>query len=268
MRPEDVYGPASSILITGASSGIGAALALALAPRGGRLALVARRQEPLQQLAARVDAAGGHALPLVGDVADPAVVDELHARLVREQGPVEVAFLNAGIGDATSAARFDAARVRRLFEVNVFGVVNWLGVLLPPMLERRRGIIAGTSSLAAGRGLPGSGAYAASKAALSTLLESLRADARRSGVQITVVEPGFVRTPMTDRNHFPMPFMVDVDAAARLILEGVAAGEPQLRFPWPMAAVMQVLSALPASLYDRLSGALMAAQRPRRPRSE
>jgi NAD(P)-dependent dehydrogenase (short-subunit alcohol dehydrogenase family) len=246
-----------SILITGASSGIGAELARELAAYGAKLALCARRAAELEEVAARVRAAGGQALPLVCDVGDPDSVREAHARLVADQGPVEVAFLNAGIGDRTTVKEFEAVRIRRVFEVNLFGVVHWLELLFPAMREAGAGTIAVTSSLAAGRGLPGSGAYSASKAALSSLCESLQGDARRYGIQLSIVEPGFIRTPMTAKHTFKMPFLIDAPEAARLTLEGVAEGLPLIRFPWQMAMTMQVIRHLPGGAFQALGRRMM-----------
>jgi short-subunit dehydrogenase len=260
--PEQLYGRDRSLLVTGASTGIGAALAVRLARHGGRIALVARRGDVLAGVAEQVRAAGGQPLVLAGDVTDLPAVRELHARLQAEQGPVDVAFLNAGTGGPTSLRRFEAARVRELFEVNVFGVANWLEVLLPDMLARRSGVIAGISSLAAARGMPGSGAYAASKAAVSFLLESLRVEARAHGIQITTVEPGFVRTPLSAKNKFPMPFLMEVEPAVEIIAREVAHGRRVVRFPRAMAAVAGLLGVLPTPVFDRLGKTLIAKQRP------
>jgi len=262
--PEQLYGPDRSLLITGASTGIGAALALRLARYGGRLALVARRGDLLAGVAEQVRAAGGQALPLVGDVVDLGAVRELHRRIQSEHGRVDVAFLNAGVGAPTSLRHFDAGLVRQLFEVNVLGVANWLEVLLPDMVERRSGVIAGTSSLAAARGFPGGGAYAASKAAVSHLLESLRAEAHARGIQITTIEPGFVRTPLSEKNRFPMPFLMDVEPAVEIIVNRVARGCRVIRFPLALAAVTQLVGVLPATLFDGVSRTMIAKQRPGR----
>jgi short-subunit dehydrogenase len=252
-----LYGSSQSILITGASSGIGAALAEHVASYGGKIALLARRAERLEEVAARVAAAGAQPLVLVGDVADPESVAAAHQELVDAQGPVDVAFLNAGVGDSFSVDRFTAARVRQMFDVNVFGVVNWLEHLLPPMLERQSGTLVGISSLAGHRGGPMAGAYSASKAAVSTLLESIRLEVRTAGIVVTTVEPGFIRSEMTDKNKFAMPFMVETEDAARQIADAAAEGRPMLRFPWQMAAAARVLKSLPISLYDRLAAKMV-----------
>ncbi len=253
VEPRLLYGSSQSILITGASSGIGAGLAEHLAGYGGQIALFARRAERLEEVAERVAAAGAQPLVLVGDVTDPASVAAAHERLTEAQGPVDVAFLNAGVGDSFSVDRFTAARVKALFEVNVFGVTNWLEHLLPPMLERQSGTLVGISSLAGHRGGPMSGAYSASKAAVSTLLESIRLEVRTAGIVVTTVEPGFIRSELTDKNAFKMPFMVETEVAAQQIAAAAAEGRSVLRFPWQMAVAVKVLKTLPAGLYDRLA---------------
>lgn len=256
-RLDAVYGKQASILITGASSGIGAELAEQLAGYGGAIALVARREERLAAVADRVKQLGGRPLVLGLDVTDLAAVKRAHAELVRAQGPVTVAFLNAGAGDVVPLHRFDAGRVQRLFEINIAGVANWMELLLPDMISRGQGILAGTSSLAAARGIPGGAAYAASKAALTSLLDGYRAEAMGHGVQISIIEPGFVKSEMTDKNKFPMPFMIETRQAAQVIAEGVADGRAFIRFPWQMSAVMSVLSHLPASIYDLLGAKML-----------
>lgn len=249
--PETLYGKRASILVTGASSGLGAALAEHLGGYGGKIALVARRDSHLHQVADRVRRQGGHPLPIVSDVADRQAVIEAHERIVAEQGPVDVAFLNAGTSFLMSLPRFDAQRIQRLFEVNVFGVANWMEVLLPEMISRRQGTLAVTSSLGAARSFPGLQAYSASKVAVSALLDGYRAEAACYGIQITLVEPGFIRTPLTEDNPISMPFMMDAAEAARIIAEGVAEEKRLIRFPWQVAAMMQIFRHLPDGLYDK-----------------
>ena len=255
--PQSVYGKETSILITGASSGIGAALAVHLAQYGGKIALVARRREQLDEVAEQVRGAGARPLVVTGDVTDGDEVTRNHQQILEEQGPAQVAFLNAGVGYPTPLTRFDMARVRKLFEINVIGVTNWLAALLPDMVSADRGVIAVVSSLAAARGLPGSGCYSASKAAVSTLMESLRIEARGTGVQLSTIEPGFIKSELTAKNRFPMPFLMDTEPAARLMADEVAAGAEVIRFPWQMAMMLRSMRAMPDALYG-VVGAQMA----------
>ena len=253
---ESLYGPSACCLVTGASSGIGAAIAEVLASYGARVALVARREDRLHAVAQRVHAQGGQTLVVVADVANPAAVAAAHQRVVDAWGPVTVAFLNAGVGYPTPLRAFRATDVQRIFEANVFGVSNWIELLLPAMLRRRSGVIVGVSSLARYRGLPQNAGYCASKAALSCLLESLRVDAGTEGVQISIVEPGFVRSEMTASNNFPMPFLMETESAARVICDAVAEGQGWIRFPWQMSTAVRLMARLPAALFERYAGRL------------
>jgi short-subunit dehydrogenase len=255
-QPESLFGDPCSILITGASSGIGAALAVELARYGGRLALVARREEQLRAVAERATAAGCRALAVSCDVTDADAVRRAHDQITATQGPIDVAFLNAGVGELVNVAHFDGQRVRRMFEVNVFGVTNWIEALLPQMIGRGRGVLAVTSSLAAHCAIPGNSAYSASKAAVTHLLDGLRGEAQSYGIQISTIEPGYVRTPMTAANR-RMPFLVEPEEAARIAVDGVAEGRRVIRFPWPMIAAVQVLGHLPLALYDRVSARMV-----------
>jgi short-subunit dehydrogenase len=252
MPSASLFSEPCSILITGASSGIGAALAVDLARHHGRLALIARREEELRAVAERATAAGGRALAVSCDVTDAAAVHRAHDQITAAHGPVDVAFLNAGVSEAVKVTRFDAQRVRRMFEVNVLGVTNWIEALLPDMISRGRGVLAVTSSLVAHCAIPGNSAYSASKAAITHLLDGLRGEAQSYGIQISTIEPGFVRTPMTVANRLT-PFVVDPEEAARIIIDGVAAGRQTIRFPWPMTAAVQVLGHLPRALYDLIA---------------
>ena len=253
----------TTILVTGASSGMGAAIAEHLAAPGVRIALFARRKEQLDEVAARVAAKGAESLVLIGDVADLKSVQAAHAELTARWQTIDAAYLNAGTGGVFSLAKFDAGRVRQIFEVNVFGVVNWLHCLLPKMLADKRGTIVGISSLAAQRGGPGSGAYSASKAAVTNLMESIRLEARLSSITVCTVEPGFVKSEMTAKNKFHMPFLMETKDAARIICSGVARGRSMIRFPWTLAAGMALFRWAPNWLYDRLAARSLPTPRVR-----
>jgi NAD(P)-dependent dehydrogenase (short-subunit alcohol dehydrogenase family) len=235
------------VWITGASSGLGMELARQLSARGNRLILSARRREPMEGLG--ID--GAVIAPC--DVADRDAVRRAHAEGVARLGPVEVLICNAGIGENSTAARFDAAGVKRIMDVSYLGTVYPLECVLPEMMRRRAGVIAGISSLGGWRGFAGHGAYAAAKGAVRLLLESLRCDLKRSGVQVSVICPGFIRTPMTDRNPYAMPQLQPVDAAARKIIAAIERGAREFAFPAPFAWVVRSFYYMPNFIFDRLN---------------
>ncbi|MDZ7811101.1 MAG: SDR family NAD(P)-dependent oxidoreductase [Arhodomonas sp.] len=189
-------------LITGASSGIGAALALALVRRGWRVVIAARRREVLDELAARAPDA---LIPRVLDVTDPSAFTETVAALEAEHGELDTVVLNAGDYEPGGLDALEPALFERIMRVNYLGVVHGLVACLPPMRRRRRGQILVTASLSAYRGLPGAAAYGASKAAVLNLAESLRPEAEAAGVTLRVINPGFVKSRLTDKNDFHMP---------------------------------------------------------------
>ncbi|QDV37951.1 SDR family NAD(P)-dependent oxidoreductase [Tautonia plasticadhaerens] len=243
---------ARSAIVTGASSGLGAAMARELAARGARVGLTARRPVLLEEVAGSIRESGGIAEVEPADAADPEGTRRAVARLDARIGPVDLLIANAGMGLGTPAVGFSADAVETLLKVNVVGAAAAIEAVLPGMIARGRGHLVGISSLASFRGLPGSGGYGASKAALSTLLESLRPDLRVRGVRVTIVHPGFVHTPMTEHAPHPRPWLLDADQAARIILDGVSRGRRQVDFPWPMVALLRLVRALPGPVYDRL----------------
>ena len=232
--------------ITGASSGIGAELASELLRRGGRVAISARRREGLEA----VSQGKMHVEPL--DITDRSAVHAA-AQSVREAlGSIDVAVLNAGTWQQVKTDKFDAESFRATFDTNVMGTVHCIEALLPTMLADGRGVIAGMASVAGYRGLPGSEAYGASKAALINLLESLRGSLGPRGIRVQTISPGFVRTDLTARNKFPMPFLIDVDRAARIIADGIAAEKTEIVFPLPMMLMMKVARLVPNAVWPKL----------------
>ncbi len=232
--------------ITGASTGIGRALALRLARDGWRIAGSARGSEALTSLAAE----GGGAIrvfPL--DVTDAAATARVAAEIQGELGPIDLAVVNAGTDARTPATDFDPAVVRRVIEVNLLGSANTLAAVMPEMIRRRSGHIAVVASVAGYRGLPRAAAYSASKAGLIALAEGLKFDLDRAGVKIQVVNPGFVRTPLTDKNDFAMPFLMDADEAAECIVRGLAGSAFEIAFPRRFAWILKLLGCLPDRLY-------------------
>ena len=238
--------------ISGASSGIGARLAEELAARGVEVILSARRRDALEALADRIRANGGNARVEPLDVSDPKAATAALLRLDDEVGGIDLVVANAGVGGSRWAGNLRWEDCAPGIGINVDGAVASLVALLPRMVERRRGHVVGISSLAGYRGLPASATYGATKAFLMVFLESLRTDLRGTGVFVTDVRPGFVRTPMTERNRFHMPFLMDVDVAARKIVAGIEKRRPVVMFPWPLAAAVRFSRLIPARLWDRL----------------
>jgi len=244
-----------TVIVTGASSGIGAAVAVEFARSvHANVVLLARRMEQLEAVAEQVREAGGQALPIPCDVSDAAAVQLAVDRTRAEFGPVDIALANAGMGTPMSMKNFTAERVERTMAVNFLGATHLYAAVLPHMLERGSGTIVGVSSIAGFRGLPSSGPYSASKAALSTMLESMRLELRGRGITVTTVHPGFVKTPMTDPNSFPMPFLVSVDRAAKIVTRGILKRRREVNFPWQMVLLMRLVRWMPDWIYDRVMG--------------
>lgn len=240
-------------LVTGASSGIGHALARRLARRGIAVVVAARRRESLDQLVADIRRDGGQAEALTLDVEDA----ERTERVVRELGaarPFELVVANAGTGALTLASRPHWPDVQRVLTVNLLGAVATIYGALPGMLAEKRGRIVGISSLMGlGRALPGFSAYSASKAGLTVFLEAMSIDLARHGVGVTTVLPGFIKTEMTAKNRFKMPFLLDAEQAAEIIDRAIARGDRYCAFPLPTATVSRMLPLVPDSLYERLA---------------
>jgi short-subunit dehydrogenase len=241
------------VLITGASSGIGRALALELGKRGARLGLTARRAEELLRLSEEIERAGGEALALPADVRDPSAMNEVAERVRERWGRIDVLIANAGMSSTTGGTRLNAGEVSDVITINVLGVVNSVAAVLPAMLERRAGQLVAISSLASYRGMPKSGAYSASKAAVSTLFESLRVDLRRSNIAVTTIHPGFIRTPMTAGRKKKLPFLLEPEDAACRIIRAIERRARTYAFPWQLAALVRVIKHIPGAVYDRLA---------------
>ena len=241
-------------LVTGASTGIGRSLARQLADQGAKVACVARRGDLLDELAAEIRDHGGTAFPIVADVRDREAIHAAVAKTERDLGPIDLLIANAGIGQTIPAEAFDAAVFDDTIRTNLMGTVYAVEAVLPSMLRRGAGQIAGISSLAGYRGLPETHAYCASKAAMNSFLEGLRAEVRPRGIFVTTICPGFIRTPMTSKNKHPMPFLLEPEEAARRILKAIRAKRRVYNFPLPMAAFTKLVHFLPVGLVDRIVG--------------
>lgn len=237
------------VVITGASSGIGQALAKHYAARGATLGLIARREKELGELAG---ASPRLSLVYPLDVTDAAAVRQAAEDFISRAGVPDLVIGNAGISAGTlTQERSDLPVFERVMAVNVLGLVNTFSPFIEPMREAGGGKLVGIASVAGIRGIPGSGAYSASKAAAIAYLESLRVELRGSGIQIVTVAPGYIETPMTAKNPYFMPFILPVDEAARRIARVVDAGRSYAVVPWQMAIVARLLRLMPNALFDR-----------------
>lgn len=246
--------------MTGASSGLGHALARHYAAKGATLGLFARRAAPLAQLAAAI--APATVETYVGDVRDAGALQAAGADFLERFGVPDVVIGNAGVSSGTLTEHAaDLETFRAVFDTNVLGLVHTFHPFVAAMRRERRGVLAGIASVAGFRGLPGSGAYSASKAAAVTYLESLRVELADSGVAVVTICPGFIATPMTAQNPYSMPFLLAPDRAARLIANAIARRRRFYVLPWPMAWIGAMLKLLPRPLYDRAF-----ARAPRKPR--
>ena len=231
--------------VTGASSGIGRALVLALARRGVKVAASARRLPELQELAA----ATSNVAPFAVDVTDLDQVRATAADIAARLGPIDLAVFNAGVGQRMGAHDFDPVLAAQAMNVNYIGLVNGIAAVKDDMLRRGRGQIALMSSLAGYRGLPGSAAYCPTKAAAISLAESLEPELDAAGVSITVINPGYVDTPMTAKPGRRLPFVITPEDAADRIIAGLDRDKFEIVFPWQMAVLGKLARVLPYRAY-------------------
>ena len=247
------------VFITGASSGIGAALARHYAERGATLGLAARRAAQLQTLA---DSLPTRVCIYALDVADSAALAAAAQDFIVRHGVPDIVIANAGISAGTrSELAADIAVLSRIMQINMLGLAATLQPFVAPMRERGSGVLVGIASVAGFRGLPGAGAYSASKSAAITWLEALRIELHGSGVDVVTICPGFVATPLTAVNRNPMPFLLEAPEAARRIARAIAAKKRLAIIPWQMRLVFFFLRRMPNWLYDRVF-----ARAPRKPR--
>lgn len=238
------------VWLTGASSGIGEALVAPLVARGARVAITARRGDRLETIAARHrQGAGAPVVPFPADVTDRAAVLAAARAIEFAWGGIDVAIFNAGGHEPFGGDRFSAAPYVDTMTLNYFSVVYGLEAALPSMIAQQSGRVAAVASLAGYRGLPTAAAYGASKAAVIHLLDALRFDLEPRGVGVTVINPGFVRTPLTDRNTFRMPFLVGAELAAERIVRGLEHERHEVHFPAPFSWMVKLMRVLPFPLY-------------------
>jgi len=232
-------------VVTGASSGIGWALARTLAGQGCRVGLIARRKDKLEALAQEIRQAGGQASLAPADVGNREETNAAVRQIAGELGPVDLLIANAGVGMPTVVKPLNTAHIEKMCRVNYLGVVYAIESVLPAMLERGKGHLAAVSSLAAYKGLPGESGYCASKVAVNVFMEGLRIQLRGQGIKVSIVCPGFVRTPMTEVNDFKMPWLLEADEAARRIVRALERGRAVYDFPWQTSMLTKLTRWLP-----------------------
>ncbi len=247
------------VFITGASSGLGAALAAHYAGEGAQLGLVARRAGALAEVARSLPR---ETATYAADVADAPSLAAAAQDFLARFGVPDIVIANAGVsvGTLTEHAE-DLAAFDKVLRTNLLGMVATFQPFVAPMRAAGRGRLAGIASVAGVRGLPGAGAYSASKSAAITYLESLRVELRGSGVKVVTVCPGYIATPMTAVNPYPMPFILPAEVAARRIARVIAQGRRYAVVPWQMAIVARLMKWLPGAVFDRL--AARAGRKPR-----
>jgi short-subunit dehydrogenase len=236
-----------TVMITGASSGIGKGLALEIASRGARLGLVARRQNLLNEV---VNAVKGRAVAVTADVQDADAMKDAAERIHAELGPIDILIANAGIGTSSHISQLDPNHVSKVIGINVVGAANSLAAVVPRMVERGQGHLVAISSLAAYRGLAKSAAYCASKAAMSAYFESVRIDLRNTGIDVTIIHPGFIKTPLTAGREAHMPYLMELDDAIPKIVSAIEKRKKSVAFPWQLATVVRAGMFMPTFMYD------------------
>ncbi len=242
------------VFLTGASSGIGEAMAIAMAERGAKLGLLARREELLKELAEKCGRVGGTARFYAVDVTDAKSVGDAAESLRNEFGGIDVLIANAGIGGNNAETRnLNPEAVAQVININLLGAVNAVSAVLPNMLENKSGQLVAVSSLAGFRGLPKSAAYSASKAGMTAFFESVRLDVQHKGVAVTIIQPGFIKTPLTSGRENKMPFLMELEDAVPLFLRAIERKKKFAAFPWQLATIVRAGKIFPAWLYDRIA---------------
>jgi short-subunit dehydrogenase len=246
-----------SLWLIGASSGIGAALAPELAAAGAILAISARREAELEKVADAAALRGIRPLVKPLDVTDLAAIERVYGELKEAWGRVEVLFYNAGAWAETRPENFNTHQAVNQIDVNFQGMVRTVGTMMPDLVANRAGEIVGMASVAGYAGMPRGAAYSASKAGANAFLQAMRMELRPYDVGVTTVNPGFVRSPLSDRNKFAMAFIVSAEEAAQRIVKGMLDGETEIHFPKRLSWFLKGLTALPRPVYERLAWRIM-----------
>jgi short-subunit dehydrogenase len=241
-----------SALITGASSGIGRAVAEELIGKVEYLFLTARRSGLLEEIKTANSDSETNIIIIKCDVTVNSEVADAYKIIKKNVESLDIAILNAGIGYNMKPENYDYKWAEKIMGTNFLGVIYWIDKLIPDMMNKKSGIIAATSSIADNRGYSGSGFYCASKAALTNYLEGLRIELRNYNISVITIRPGFVKTHLTDKNKFIMPFRMPPQKAAKKIVRGIQKGKRVIQFPWQMVIITKLIGALPGSVYEFL----------------
>lgn len=242
------------VFLTGASSGIGEALAIELAKRGAIIGLLARREELLKAIAGKCESVGGTARIFACDVVDAKAVQKSADALREEFGKIDILIANAGIGGGSKETRdLQPEAVKKVIDINLIGAVNSVYAVLPQMLAEKSGQLVAISSLAGFRGLPKSAAYSASKAGMTAFFESVRLDVQHKGVAVTIIQPGFIKTPLTSGRAAKMPFLMELEDALPSFIKAIERKKKFAAFPWQLATFVRAGRMFPAWLYDKIA---------------
>ena len=246
-----------NVIITGASQGIGKALAYEFARRGDNLLMLARDTDALKEICQNIYNSGGLAYYQKCDVTSAEDMKNAIEYAIKIFGTIDLALLNSGVSLGGWFDESIAEIARKTFEVNYFGVLNGLDAIIPLMKRQGYGTIAGVSSLSDFRGLPGSAAYTSSKVAVTYLLEAARIELKKYGIKIVTIKPGFVKTPMTARHKYKMPFLWEAEKAAKYIADKLERNKTRISFPLPIKIITYLVKILPGCIFDKIGFFIM-----------
>lgn len=242
----------SVILLTGASSGIGYQLAKDLAEEGAKLALISRRTDLLESLVGEINQ-NASLKYYKCDVTIKEEVEQTILQIKKDFGRIDIVFLNSGVAYRSSVLDYSSKDAETTFNTNVLGAIYCIEQVIKDFIDEKRGVIIGVSSLGDGKGFPKSGFYSASKAAFTILLESLRIELKKYNVKVVTVKPGFVKTAMTDKNEFEMPFLMSVEKASKIIIDGLKKDKRIIEFPFGTTLGAKILRMMPTKLFEYLA---------------
>jgi len=239
-----------TVLITGASSGIGRAVAIKLAKEKCNLILTARRKEKLDEIESEIKNEKINVLSVKCDVSNKEEVTRAFKKIKNQFPQIDIAILNAGVSRTITPANFNSDFAHEVYGTNLFGIIYWVELLMPEFIKRKSGTIVGVSSLADNRGYSGSGFYSSSKAAVTNFLEGLRSDLRKHNVKVVTLKPGFVKTDMTSDNKYYMPFILSPENAADRIIKGLKKEKRMIQFPLGLVVLTKLIGAIPSGIYE------------------